>query len=60
LNLESRLEDIHNGSNGSANMKVNGATLNLEDRADTDGNPPKPSWDSRALSDFLRTERGSR
>ena len=38
LNLESRLDDIHNGSNGfSSNMKVNGATVNLEDRAGADG-----------------------
>jgi outer membrane autotransporter protein len=38
LNLESRLDDIQNGSNGfSSNMKVNGATVNLEDRADADG-----------------------
>jgi fibronectin-binding autotransporter adhesin len=35
LNLESRLDDLHNGSNGfSSNMKVNGATVN--DKA-TDG-----------------------
>ena len=38
LNLESRLDDIHNGSNGfNSNMKVNGATVNLEDKADADG-----------------------
>jgi fibronectin-binding autotransporter adhesin len=42
LNLESRLDDIHNGSNGfSSNMKVNGATLNFEDRADADGKSSK-------------------
>ena len=42
LNLESRLDDIHNGSNGfSSNMKVNGATVNLEDRADADGKSSK-------------------
>ena len=29
------MDDIHNGSNGfSSNMKVNGATANLEDKAD--------------------------
>jgi outer membrane autotransporter protein len=42
LNLEGRLDDIHNGSNGfSSNMKVNGATVNLEDRADADGKSSK-------------------
>jgi len=42
LNLESRLDDIHNGSNGfSSNMKINGATVNLEDRADADGKSSK-------------------
>ena len=42
LNLESRLDDLHNGSNGfSSNMKVNGATVNLEDRADADGKSSK-------------------
>jgi fibronectin-binding autotransporter adhesin len=42
LNLESRLDDIHNGSTGfSSNMKVNGATVNLEDRADADGKSSK-------------------
>jgi outer membrane autotransporter protein len=36
LNLESRLDDLHNGSNGfSSNMKVNGATVN--DKAGPDG-----------------------
>ena len=35
LNLEGRLDDLQNGSNGfSSNMKVNGATVNLEDKAD--------------------------
>ena len=34
LNLEGRMDDIHNGSTGfSSNMKVNGATANLEDKA---------------------------
>jgi autotransporter-associated beta strand protein len=38
FNLEGRLDDLHNGSNGfSSNMKVNGATVNLEDRADANG-----------------------
>jgi fibronectin-binding autotransporter adhesin len=38
LNLEGRLDDIHHGSSGfSSNMKVNGAAVNLEDRADADG-----------------------
>jgi outer membrane autotransporter protein len=42
LNLESRLDDIHNGSSGfSSNMKVNGASVNLEDRADADGKSSK-------------------
>ena len=38
LNLESRLDDLRNGSNGfNSNMKINGATLNLEDRVAADG-----------------------
>ncbi len=42
LNLESRLDDLHNGASGfSSNMKVNGATVNLEDRADADGKSSK-------------------
>jgi subtilase-type serine protease len=42
LNLESRLDDIHNGSNGfSSNMKINSATVHLEDRADADGKSAK-------------------
>jgi hypothetical protein len=42
LNLESRLDDIHHGSSGfSSNMKVNGATVNLEDRVDADGKSSK-------------------
>jgi outer membrane autotransporter protein len=42
LNLESRMDDLHNGSNGfSSNMKVNGATVNLEDRVDADGKSSK-------------------
>jgi outer membrane autotransporter protein len=40
LNLESRLDDIHNGSSGfSSNMKVNGATVN--DNAGADGKTSK-------------------
>ena len=36
------MDDIHNGSNGfSSNMRVNGATVNLEDRADADGKSSK-------------------
>ena len=43
LNLEDRLDDIHHGSNGfSSNMKVNGATVNLEDERMRTENPPKP------------------
>jgi outer membrane autotransporter protein len=42
LTLESRLDDIHNGSNGfSSNMNVNGTTVNLYDRADADGKSSK-------------------
>jgi outer membrane autotransporter protein len=42
LNLEGRLDEIHNGVTGfSSNMKVNGATVNLEDRADADGKSSK-------------------
>ena len=42
LNLESRMDDLHNGSNGfSSNMKVNSATVNLEDRVDADGKSSK-------------------
>jgi outer membrane autotransporter protein len=42
LNLEGRLDDIHNGSSGfSSNMKVNGATVNLEDKAGVDGKSSK-------------------
>ena len=42
LNLEDRLDDIRNGSNGFAsNMKVNGASVNLQDRADADGKSSK-------------------
>jgi len=42
LNLEGRLDDIHHGSNGfSSNMKVNGASVNLENRADADGKSSK-------------------
>ena len=38
LNLESRMDDLRNGANGfSSNMKVNNATLNLEERVDADG-----------------------
>jgi outer membrane autotransporter protein len=42
LNLEARLDEVHNGATGfSSNMKVNGATVNLEDRADADGKSSK-------------------
>jgi outer membrane autotransporter protein len=42
LNLEGRFDDLHGGSNGfSSNMKVNGASVNLEDRADADGKSSK-------------------
>ena len=42
LNLEGRLDDIRSGSNGfSSNMKVNGATVNLEDKAGVDGKSSK-------------------
>ena len=54
LNLESRLDDIHNGSNGfSSNMKVNGATVNLE--AGSDGKSSKASW-NRSFSPALKTD----
>ncbi len=42
LNLEGRLDDVRNGSNGfTSNMKVNGATVNLEDKAGADGKSSK-------------------
>jgi uncharacterized protein with beta-barrel porin domain len=42
LNLEGRLDDLRSGSNGfSSNMKVNGATVNLEDKAIVDGKSSK-------------------
>jgi outer membrane autotransporter protein len=42
LNLEGRLDDLHNGSNGfSSNMKVNGATVNVEPPAGADGKSAK-------------------
>jgi outer membrane autotransporter protein len=42
LNLESRMDDLHVGSNGfSSNMTLNGATANLEDRTDADGKSSK-------------------
>jgi outer membrane autotransporter protein len=42
LNLESRMDDLHNGSNGfSSNMKVNGATVNTDDRSAGDGKTSK-------------------
>ena len=42
LNLEGRLDDIHNGSNGfSSNMKLNGATVNPEDKAGENGKSSK-------------------
>jgi hypothetical protein len=42
LVLEGRLDDIRNGSNGfSSNVKVNRATVNLEDKAGVDGKASK-------------------
>jgi outer membrane autotransporter protein len=42
LNLESRLDNLHHGSNGfSSNMKINGASVNLEARGDADGKSTK-------------------
>jgi outer membrane autotransporter protein len=42
LNLEGRLDDIRNGSNGfSSNMKVNGATVNVDRGAGADGKSTK-------------------
>jgi outer membrane autotransporter protein len=42
LNLESRMDDLHHGSNGfSSNMKVNGATVNTDDRTGGDGKSSK-------------------
>jgi outer membrane autotransporter protein len=42
LTLESRMDDLHHGSNGfSSNMQVNGATVNLEDNAGADGKSSK-------------------
>jgi outer membrane autotransporter protein len=42
LNLESRLDDIRNGSNGfSSNMKVYGAPVNTDDRVGADGKASK-------------------
>jgi outer membrane autotransporter protein len=42
LNLEGRLDDLHNGSTGfSSNMKVNGATVNVEPPAGADGKSAK-------------------
>jgi fibronectin-binding autotransporter adhesin len=42
LNLEGRMDEIHSGSNGfSSNMKVSGATVNLEERTDADGKSAK-------------------
>jgi outer membrane autotransporter protein len=42
LNLEDRLDNLRAGSNGfSSNMKVNGASANLEDRMDADGKSSK-------------------
>jgi outer membrane autotransporter protein len=38
LNIESRLDDVRNGSNGfSSNMKVNGASVNLDGNDGVDG-----------------------
>jgi subtilase-type serine protease len=42
MTLESRLDDIHEGTSGfSSNMKVNSATVNFQDRADADGKSSK-------------------
>ena len=42
LNLEGRMDDIRNGSNGfNSNMKVNGATVNTDDQTGGDGKSPK-------------------
>ena len=42
LNLESRLDDLHSGSNGfNSNMKINGATVNLDDHDAVDGKSSK-------------------
>ena len=42
LNLESRMDDLHQGSNGfSSNMKVNGTTVNTDDRTGGDGKSSK-------------------
>ena len=42
LNLEGRMDDLHLGSNGfSSNMKVNGATVNTDDRTGADGKSSK-------------------
>src|SRR5262249_20190594 len=42
LNLEGRLDDLRSGSSGfSSNMKVNGATVNLEDGVTEDGKGSK-------------------
>jgi hypothetical protein len=40
--LESRLDDIHEGTSGfSSNMRANNATVNFQDRADADGKSSK-------------------
>ena len=53
LNLEGRLDDLHNGSNGfSSNMKVNGATVNLENKAGVDGKSSKASWNRSSSPDL--------
>ena len=42
LNLEGRLDDIRDGSNGfTSNMTVNGATVNRDHKADADGKSSK-------------------
>jgi outer membrane autotransporter protein len=42
LNLEGQLDDIHNGSNGfSSNMRLNGATVNPENKAGANGKTSK-------------------
>jgi hypothetical protein len=42
LNLEGRLDDLRGGSNGfSSNMKLNGATVNLEGQGNAEGKGSK-------------------
>ncbi len=45
LNLEGRLDDIRNGSNGfNSNMKVNGATVSTENPSARTENPRRAWW----------------